>query len=263
MKKYSPDKSLLVNKVILVTGASDGLGKAAAITFAEYGATVILLARTIKKLEDVYDEIIKRGCPQPAIYPCNLASASPKDFAELADRIDKEFGRLDGILHNAAIIGTLTPIEHYDIRQWYNVLQVNLNSAFMLTRATLGLLKNSEDASILFTEDSVGTRGKAYWGAYSLSKFAISGLRQVLADELEHYTNIRVNSINPGKMRTQLRASIYPAENVAQLPTPDSIMPAYLFLMGADSRGINGSCLQAQELPTEKGSLFKISYEKV
>lgn len=258
MQNYAPSKSLLEEKVILVTGASDGIGRSAALKYAEYGATVILLARTIDKLEHVYDEIINNGYPQPAIYPCNLSSASPRDFEILADRIEKEFGRLDGLLHNAAIIGTLTPIEHYDIRQWFNVLQVNLNAPFLLTRATLPLLKDAPDASIIFTEDDIGYHGRAYWGAYSISKFALSGLRQVLADELENYSNIRINSINPGKMRTQLRASVYPAENLNELPTPDVVMPAYLYLIGPDSQGINGGCLQAQETPSEKGSYFKI-----
>ncbi len=262
MQNYSPHKNLLDGRVILVTGASDGIGRAAAINYAKYGATVILLARTIDKLEHVYDDIVNKGYPQPAIYPCNLASASPKDFSDLSDRIEKEFGCLDGILHNAAAVGNLTPIEHYDVRQWYNLMQVNLNAPFMLTRATLEILKESKDASIIFTEDDNAERGRAYWGAYSIAKTGIRNLRKILADELDNYANIRSNSINPGKIRTRLRANIFPAENITDLPTPDVVMPAYLYLMGPDSKEINGSCLKAQELPTEKGKFFKILTEQ-
>ena len=257
MQHYQPDDELLAERVILVTGASAGMGRTAALGFAKHQATVILLARNVKQLETVYDEIVENGWPQPAIYPCNLASANPQEYEKLVLRIKQEFGRLDGVLHNAAMLGNLTPIEHYDIRQWYAVLQTTLNAPFMLTRAILPLMKEANDASIMFTEDTVGKQ--AYWGAYGVAKFGIAGLRQILADELENYINIRVNSINPGKLRTQLRARAYPAEDGSRLATPESVLPAYLYLMGQDSHNINGQCLHAQLKPSKEGQFFDLS----
>lgn len=245
---YTPPENLLQDRIILVTGAGDGIGRAAAKTFAAYGATVILLGRTIRKLEAVYDEIVQAKHPQPAIYPMNLEGASPKDYEDFAEIINKEFGRLDGVLHNASMLGKLTPLEHYDINQWYQVLQVNLNAPYMLTRACLNLLKQSGDASVIFTSSSVGRKGRAYWGAYAVSKFAVEGLMQVLADELEQNTSIRVNSLNPGKTRTKMRSDAYPGEDPNTLPTPDEIMNIYLYLMGADSRSVHGQALDAQPL---------------
>ncbi|RKZ39082.1 MAG: YciK family oxidoreductase [Gammaproteobacteria bacterium] len=246
MFDYTPPPALLAKRIILVTGAGDGIGRAAAKSFAAHGATVILLGRTTSKLEAVYDEIEKAGHPQPAIYPLNLEGASPNDYEDLANTLETEFGRLDGLLHNASLLGTLTPIEHYDIEQWYQVIQVNQNAPFLLTQACLNLMKSSREASIVFTSSSVGRKGRAYWGAYSVSKFAIEGLMQILADELEANTTIRVNSINPGATRTAMRASAYPGEDQKSLPAPEDIMPLYLYLMGPESRELNGQALNAQ-----------------
>jgi len=242
---YRPRDNLLQDKVILVTGAGAGIGRAAAKSFAEHGATVVLLGRTIKKLEDVYDEIEQAGSPQPAIYPMNLEGASPKDYEDLANTLEKEFGRLDGLLHNASLLGSLTPIEQYDVNLWHQVMQVNLNAPFMLTQACLPLLKQSESASVAFTSSSVGRKARAYWGAYAISKFGNEGLMQVLADELDN-TTIRVNSINPGKTRTTMRAAAYPAEDPSTLKTPEEIMSVYLYLFGEDSKEINGQAFDAQ-----------------
>ncbi|ALG67486.1 YciK family oxidoreductase [Beggiatoa leptomitoformis] len=246
MMDYKPAPDLLKNRIVLVTGAGDGIGRASARTFAQYGATVILLGRTTRKLEAVYDEIEQAGYPQPAIYPMNLEGASPKDYTDLVATLNNEFGQLDGILHNAGLLGALAPIEHYDINLWYNVIQVNINAPFLLTRACLGLLRKSSDASIIFTSSSVGRKGRAYWGAYAVSKFATEGLMQILADELVENTAIRVNSINPGATRTGMRAAAFPAEDPNTLKTPEEIMLTYLYLMGADSRGITGQALNAQ-----------------
>ncbi|MCK5524393.1 MAG: YciK family oxidoreductase [Thiomargarita sp.] len=246
MFEYTPPPALLAERVILITGAGDGIGRAAAKSFAAHGATVILLGRTISKLEAVYDEIEQAGHPQPAIYPMNLEVASPNDYENLANTLETEFKRLDGLLHNASILGTLTPIEHYDINLWYQVMQVNLNAPFLLTQACLGLMKRAKDASIVFTSSSVGRKGKAYWGAYSVSKFATEGFMQILADELEVNTAIRVNSINPGATRTAMRTAAYPGEDYKTLPLPETIMPLYLYLMGAESCDVNAQALNAQ-----------------
>jgi NAD(P)-dependent dehydrogenase (short-subunit alcohol dehydrogenase family) len=246
MKDYRPPADLLRERVILVTGAGDGIGRAAAESFAAHGATVILLGRTVAKLEAVYDAIEGAGHPQPAIYPMNLEGAAPKDHEDLAETLGREFGRLDGLLHNAAQLGTLTPLEHYDPQLWYRVMQVNLHAPFLLTRACIPVLKQSPDASVLITSSQVGRRGRAYWGAYAVSNAALEGLMQVLADELEANTHIRVNSLDPGLVRTSLFAQAYPARDPASVPEPAAVLSSYLYLMGPDSRGTNGKSLSAQ-----------------
>jgi NAD(P)-dependent dehydrogenase (short-subunit alcohol dehydrogenase family) len=246
MFTYSNSPNLLAKRVILVTGAGDGIGRAAAKSFATHGATVLLLGRTEKKLNTIYDEIEQAGAPQPAIFPLDLEKATPDDYQQLANIVETEFGHLDGILHNASQLGVLTPLDHYNVKLWYQVMQVNLHAAFLLTQACLNLMKKSPDASIIFTSSSVGRKGRAYWGAYSISKFATEGMMQVLADELSN-TTIRVNSLNPGATRTTMRAAAYPGEDPMTLPTPEEIMPIYLYLMGPESKNINGQALNAQE----------------
>lgn len=246
MKDYQPRPDLLAGRVILVTGAGDGIGAAAALTCAAHGATVILLGRTTRKLEKVYDAIEQAGHPQAAIYPMNLEGAAPKDYDDLAATIEQEFGRLDGLLHNASLLGTLTPLGQYDIEQWSKVMQVNLNAPFLLTRACLELLKKSDDASVLFTTSSVGRQGRAYWGAYAISKAANENMMQIWADELESNTHVRANSINPGAVRTSMRARAYPGEDPNTLPKPDEILATYLYLLGPDSKGVRGQQFNAQ-----------------
>ena len=240
MHDYHPTPGLLQERVILITGAGDGIGRAAALAFAAYGATVILLGRTLAKLESVYDLIEEGGGPQPAIFPVNLESATAQEYQGLAAAIDGEFGRLDGLLHNAAHLALLSRIDDYDPETWHKVLQVNLTAPFLLTQASLPLLRRSRDASIVFTSDRVGRSGKAYWGAYGVSKFGLEGLMQILAQETENSGNIRVNSIAPGPARTNLRAHAYPGEDAACLPAPEDLMGVYLYLMGPDSQGITG-----------------------
>lgn len=247
MYNYQAPINLLKDKVILVTGAGDGIGKAAALSFARHGATVILLGRTTSKLEKVYDEIEQNQWPKPAIIPLNLEGAVEKDYIEVANSIHSAFGRLDGILHNASLLGSMTTIDQYEAPVWEKVMQVNVNSAFMLTKIFLPLLRASASPSIAFTTSSVGRKGRAFWGAYSVSKFATEGLMQVLADENdESEPRIRVNCINPGATRTNMRADAYPAENPMNNPAPEEIMPLYLFLMGDDSRDVTGQSLDAQ-----------------
>lgn len=243
---WQPRPDLLHERLILVTGAGDGIGRAAAVSFAAHGATVILLGRTIGKLETVYDEIEQAQYPQPAIYPMNLEGATPRDYEELALTLEAEFGRLDGLLHNAAVLGTLAPIAHYDVELWYQVLQTNLTAPFLLTKACLGLLMSAPDASIVMTSDRVGRKGRAYWGAYGVAKAGLENFMQILADELEDNTSVRVNSVDPGPVRTRLRSQAYPAEDPASLAKPEAVLKPLLYLMGPDSRGITGKQLTAQ-----------------
>ncbi len=197
------------------------------------------------KLERVYDEIEQAGGARPALAPLDLSKAGLAQYEQLADTITEEFGRLDGLLHNATELGTLTPLALYNLDLWAKVMHVNLNAPFLLTRACLDLLKKSQDASIVFSTADVGRRSRAYWGAYAVSQFALEGLMQTWADELEG-TAIRVNSINPGKVHTALRTRAYPGENPAGLAKPEEIMSSYLYLMGPDSRGVSGRAFDAQ-----------------
>lgn len=245
-KTYQAPPNLLQDKIIAVTGAGSGIGETAAKTFAAHGATVILIGRTIAKLERVYDDIEATGHPQPAIYPICLDGASEKDYQDMHDRLASEFGRLDGLLHNAGELGQRTPLANYSLATWQKVMQVNVTAEFLMTKALLPLLEQSDSASVIFTSSGVGRKGRAYWGAYAISKFATEGMAQVLADELAGTSNIRVNCINPGATRTRMRATAYPAEDPTTLKTPQEIMPSYLFLAGRDSEGITGQSLEAQ-----------------
>lgn len=246
MNNYEAPPGLLADRVILVTGAGDGIGRAAAKALAAHGATVVLAGRTLAKLEKVYDEIEANGDPQPALVPVDFSIAGPEEYRQLADTIENEFGHLDGILHNAGVLGDITPLEMYDPDTWDTVMKVNLRAPLLLTQALLPLLKQSPDASIVFTTSSVGRRARAFWGAYAVSKCGIEGLSRMLADELMNTSNIRVNCINPGATRTTMRASAYPGEDPASVKLPDDIMPLYLYLMGPDSLGVTGQSLDAQ-----------------
>ncbi|NWL78674.1 YciK family oxidoreductase [Pseudomonas taiwanensis] len=246
MFQYSARPDLLKDRVILITGAGRGIGAAAAKTFAAHGATVLLLGKTEANLNAVYDEIEAAGHPQPAVIPFNLETAQPHQYDELAATLETEFGRIDGILHNASILGPRTPIEQLSGDNFMRVMQVNVNAMFMLTSTLLPLLKLSKDASVVFTSSSVGRKGRAYWGAYAVSKFATEGLMQVLADEVDGIASVRSNSVNPGATRTDMRAQAYPGENPDNNPEPTEIMPVYLYLMGPDSAGVNGQAFDAQ-----------------
>ncbi|MBC7198882.1 MAG: YciK family oxidoreductase [Pseudomonas balearica] len=246
MFDYTARPDLLAGRIILVTGAGRGIGEAAAKAYAAHGATVLLLGKTEENLNHVYDEIEAAGHPQPAVIPFNLETALPHQYDELAAMIEREFGRLDGLLHNASIVGPRTPVEQLSGENFMRVMQVNVNAMFMLTSTLLPLLKLSTDASILFTSSSVGRKGRAYWGAYAVSKFATEGLMQVVADELDGTAPVRANSVNPGATRTDMRAKAYPAENPLNNPLPSEIMPVYLYLMGPDSVGVNGQAFDAQ-----------------
>ena len=244
--RYRPATTLLRDRTILVTGAGDGIGRIAALTYAAYGATVILLGRTGSKLEAVYDEIEQAGGPKPAIVELDLASTTEDNCTHLASSLEQEFGRLDGLLHNASVLGERRPVESASYAAWQEVMQVNVNAAFLLTKSLLPLLQAASNASVIFTSSGVGRTGRAYWGAYAVSKFATEGLVQVLADELENTSRVRVNSINPGPTNTSMRRAAYPAENPTDNPDPLALMPTYLFLMGEDSLGVTGRSFDAQ-----------------
>jgi len=250
-RRLSPEPDALAGRVIAVTGPTAGIGRALALEFARRGAELILVGRSVRKLESVDAEMaaLKQhsGAPivPPVLAPLDLEKALAGDYDAIADAVEKRWGRLDGLVHNASLLGTLTPIEHYDVPTWMRVMHVNVNAAFALTQVLTPALRASQDASVLFTSSGVGRHGRAYWGAYAVSKFAIEGLTQVLAAELER-THVRVNAINPGKARTAMRRQAYPSEDLATLPDPAALTLPYVVMLGAASRGITGGTFDAQ-----------------
>ena len=243
---YQAPADLLQGKIILVTGASEGIGRVAAKTYAQYGATVILHGRDLQKLEAVYDEIEAAAYAQPAIIPLNFSSAKPADFEQLAISIEQEFGRLDGVLHSAGVLGDITPLEMYDPDTWDEVMKINLRAPYLLTQSLMPLLKQSADASIIFMSSSVGRKARPFWGAYAVSKYGVEGLSLLLAEELANTSNIRVNCVNPGATRTMMRAKAYPAEDPSNVTPPQALMPLFLYLMGKDSKGTTAQSIDAQ-----------------
>lgn len=245
-ENYQAPSDLLANRIIAVSGAGDGIGKCIAKAYAAHGATVILIGRTASKLDAVYDEIESAGSPQPALLPpIDFASAEEAQYQELAAAIEENFGRLDGLLNNASILGERTSIGSYTLKHWEQVLKVNVTAPFALTKYLLPLLTQSDDASIIFTSSSVGLTGRAYWGAYGASKAATENLMQTLSDEMEDTYPVRVNSINPGATRTAMRADAYPAEDPETVKTTEELIPLYLYLMGEDSKNCNGQQFSA------------------
>lgn len=242
---YQPKQDLLQNRIILVTGASDGIGREAALTYARYGATVILLGRNEEKLRRVAQHIADEQHVQPQWFTLDLLTCTAEECRQVADRIAAHYPRLDGVLHSAGLLGEIGPMSEQDPQIWQDVMQVNVNATFMLTQALLPLLLKSDAGSLVFTSSSVGRQGRANWGAYATSKFATEGMMQVLADEYQN-RSLRVNCINPGGTRTSMRASAFPTEDPQKLKTPADIMPLYLWLMGDDSRRKTGMTFDAQ-----------------
>ncbi len=246
IRNFIPTANCLQDKIILVTGAGDGIGKVAALTYARLGATVLLLGKTQAKLEAVYDDIEAQGYPTAAILPMDLRTATFAQMNELATLIQKEFGRLDGVLHNAAILGALTPLEMYDPITFEDVMHVNLQAPFMLTQALFPLLQNAQSGSVVFTSSGVGAVPRAFWGAYALSKQATEGMSSIFTQETKNHTTLRFNVINPGATRTNMRAHAFPGEDPMTLKTPEDIMSAYVCLMTDDASGIKGQVIDCQ-----------------
>lgn len=245
---YCAPENLLAGKTILITGASDGIGRVLARGFCDHGAHVIALGRSQEKLEAFYDEIEARHPGQITIHPLDLATAREEDYKTLAAALDEQFACLDGLIHNAALLGARTPIEHYPDGDWSKLMQVNVNAAFGLSKALLPALGRSADARLIFTSSSVGRKGRAFWGAYGVSKFAVEGLMQTLAEELENVSNTRVLSFNPGGTRTAMRRDAYPAEDPQSQPTAESLLPRYLYLMSPAGAQLHGQAVDARSM---------------
>ena len=241
-KNQSVKKDEFEGKVVLVTGANRGLGLAITMDLARAGATVIMLGRDLGSLEYAYDAVVDAGLKEPILYPLDLEGATPENYQELQDNLLNQFGKLDGLVHNASILGTQMPIEQYDIKLWYSTIQINLNAPFMLTQFLIPALLKSDDARIIFLSSTVGRQARAYWGAYSVSKFGIEGFAKILSEELEQ-TQISINTVNPGKMRTEMRRTAYPAEDSTTVPLPEKKSQAIVHLLSSSSPKINGEQL--------------------
>ena len=248
LESWQPEADLLAGRIILLTGAANGIGRAVADTMAHYGATAVLLDKDVHGLELAYDEIVAAGYTEPALYPMDLQGATPDDYTQLADTLQQEFGRLDGLVHNAAHLGALVPLANYDHELWLQSIQVNLHAPYLLTTACLDLLNTGGDASIVMVSDAVGRKGKAYWGAYAVAKAGMENFMQTLADELESNTAIRVNSIDPGAVLTGLYRIAYPGTHSSGLATPKDIVKPFLYLCSEASRDITGQQLNVAEL---------------
>ncbi|MBD1575456.1 MULTISPECIES: YciK family oxidoreductase [Vibrio] len=242
---YTIPANALEDKVILVTGAGDGIGREAALHYAQHGATVILLGRTVAKLTSVYDEIEAKGYPQAAIIPLDMQGATKQHYIDMSETIKQQFGRLDAVLHNAGMLGVLTPFAQIEESTFDEVMQINVKAQLLMTQAVLPLILAAEHGRIVFTSSTVGHVGKAYWASYAISKFATEGMMMTLADELTD-TQVRVNAINPGATRTKMRASAFPAEDTNLLKTAADIMPLYLYLVSDECGDVHGQCIDAQ-----------------
>lgn len=237
---------LLTGRVVLVTGATGGLGRVLALACAAQGATVILHARIVRKLEALYDAIVAAGLPEPTILPLDLATARAEDFANVASALHTQHGRLDAIVHTAVQLGSLGPIEHQAFDAWLATLRVDLLAPFGLTRALLAPLRASPDASVVFTLDTRGEDPKAYWGAYAVAKAGLSALLAILADEWENAPNLRVSGVVPGPMRSPLRAQTHPGDDITRLPSPEVFVPLYVHLIAGQPKAESGKVIDGQ-----------------
>jgi NAD(P)-dependent dehydrogenase (short-subunit alcohol dehydrogenase family) len=244
--REAPTSTSLRDRVVIITGASGGLGRALAIGCARVGATAVLHGRNVRKLEAVYDEIVGAGHPEPIIFPLDLATAKAEDFANVASALQAQAGRLDAIVHTAVMLGELGPVEHQAFDAWLATLRVDLLAPFGMTRALLPLLRAAPDASVVFTLDTRGQEPKAYWGGYAVAKAGLSALLTILADEWESVATLRVNGVVPGPMRSPLRAQTHPGDDIMKLPPPEALVPLYLYLLDGQPKSESGGVIDAQ-----------------
>ncbi len=242
--RHQPSPTFLADRVIVVSGAGQGLGRAVALDAAKHGATIALLGRSSKKLEATFDAIVASGAPTPAIAPLDFATASDQDFTQLAQMIGHELGRCDGIVHCAALLKHLQPLKHEPLEDWLAMLRVNLAAPFALTRACLPLLQQSDNGSVVFVSETHGLRPAAYWGGFAVSKFALSGLMQVWNDELSREDSPRMNIVIPGPMQSPQRARTHPGEDKSLLKHPEDLTAAFLYLLSTDSKKVRGQTLE-------------------
>ena len=245
-RDWVPTPDELAGKTILITGANRGIGRAVALACANHGAEVLIQGRDETALEALYDEIVAGSALQPGIIPLDLAHRDALPYEALSEELQAAGVHLDGLIHNASMLGERKALAQTSVQNWQEVMQVNINAIFLLTRALMPLLQTAPSASVVLTSSGVGRRGKAYWGAYAVSKFATEGFMQVLADELAATSDIRVNSLNPGAVNTSMRRAAYPGESPDANPAPSQLTHAWIYLMSDASREIHGQALNAQ-----------------
>jgi NAD(P)-dependent dehydrogenase (short-subunit alcohol dehydrogenase family) len=241
---HEPPRDLLAGRVILVTGAGQGLGREVALACAAHGATVALLGRNVEKLEATYDAIAAAGGPDPALAPLDLASAGTPEFEALAALLRRDLGGLAGIAHCASHFVPLGPLANQALELWLELLRVNLAAPFALTRACLPLLSAAPDSSVVFTGETHGAHPRAYWGGFAVGKSALSTLAAIWADELEHAGKPRMNVLIPGPLDSPQRARSHPGEDRSKLRKPADAARAFLHLLGPTSRGTSGRTLE-------------------
>ena len=245
--KINFPSNLLKGKTIVISGSGSGIGRQVAKSFSKFGADLILFSKSEEKLESLFDELNKDYSNNVIIQPLDLETAEEKDYEKIFRAIRDDYPKIDGLINNAGILGENKSLEQYSYVSWKNVLKVNLDASFLMTKSLMPLLRKSDNSSIIFTSSGVGRKGRAYWGAYSISKFATEAMMQILSEELQNTSRVRVNCINPGAVRTKMRESAYPAENPKKNPPPIEIIEAYLYLMSDMSLEINGQSIDAQE----------------
>ncbi len=246
--EHTPSPDALADRVVLVTGANSGIGQACACAGAGAGATVILLARDVPRLERTYDRIMEAGGPEPVILPLDLNGATADDYVQVAERIGQDFGRLDGLLNNAGLVGGLRPMRLLEPGDWTRLARINLLGPWLLTQACLPWLDRADDPAIVFTLD--GQSQRAYWGAYGVAKAGVAGLVDILAQELDGDRPIRVNGIDPGPVETRLRRQNYPGDPGDAHAAPEQVAPPFVYFLGSDSRGISGRHLHLKPDPS-------------
>jgi NAD(P)-dependent dehydrogenase (short-subunit alcohol dehydrogenase family) len=232
----------LRDRVVLVTGATGGLGRATSLAAAAAGATVVLLGRKVRALETLYDKIERLGAPKPAVYPMDLAGATPRDYADLAASIERECGRLDGLVHAAAHFDGLQPFDQQKPEEWTRTQQVNVTAPFQLTQACMPQLRQAPDAAIVFVLDDPARTGKAFWGGYGVAKHALAGLASIVHEETET-SRVRTHALLPGPMRTVLRRAAYYGEDTLMHPEPDHAARFVVWLLSADGVVMRGKVL--------------------
>jgi short-subunit dehydrogenase len=225
----------LKDKNILITGASKGIGRSLAVNLSKHKANVILLARNEDLLDSLYDEIKEKYNTNPMIIGCDLSQFEEDKAQEIANVVSKNYKCLDALINNASILKKMSSVNDYDLKSWKKVLNVNLTSAFLLSKYLMPLMMDSKLPRIIFTSSGVANKGKAYWGAYSVSKAGIKNLSEILNDELNSLTNFKVFNFNPKETRTEMRALAYPAENPSSVKAPDELINYYLWMLSERS----------------------------
>ncbi len=234
---YTPDPELLGGRTVAITGAANGLGRATALAAASLGATVVLMDKSVGRLEHVYDEITGASGPEPAIIPIDLAGATREDYETIGQTLEQNFGSLDGLVNNAGWLGSYTPFPHYDMKLYQEVMTINLHAPFMLTQALLPLLQAAPDPSVVF---STHNHDVAYAGAFGIAKGGLKSMMRILADEFETENPIRFNGVDAGIVDTQMRRLNFPGEDWSQHPKPEEVVAPYLYFLGPESRGVTG-----------------------